>query len=49
MHQNITSVSLYDTLGVDATKYILNQTELSTMIVSSEYITKIADMKIADS
>jgi long-chain acyl-CoA synthetase len=24
MHQNICSVSLYDTLGVDATKYILD-------------------------
>jgi long-chain acyl-CoA synthetase len=24
MHQNICSVALYDTLGVDATKYILN-------------------------
>ena len=36
MHQNITSVSLYDTLGVDATKYILNQTELTTMVVANE-------------
>lgn len=49
MHQNITSVSLYDTLGVDATKFILNQTELTTMIVANEYILKLADLKIADS
>lgn len=48
MHQNICSVSLYDTLGVDATKYILNQTELATMIVANDYISKLADLKIAD-
>ena len=49
MHQNITAVSLYDTLGVDATMYILNQTELTTMVVGNEYLLKLADMKIADS
>merc|ERR1719498_267955 len=49
MHQNITSVSLYDTLGVDATKYILNQTELSTMVVSNDYLIKLAELKINDS
>jgi long-chain acyl-CoA synthetase len=48
MHQNITSVSLYDTLGVDATKYIINQTELTTMVVANEYVIKLADLKIAD-
>lgn len=48
MHQSITSVSLYDTLGVDATKYIINQTELQTMVVANEYLPKLADLKIAD-
>lgn len=48
MHQNICSVSLYDTLGVDATKYILDQTELTTMVVANEYLSKLADLKIAD-
>jgi long-chain acyl-CoA synthetase len=48
MHQNICSVSLYDTLGVDATKYILDQTELATMVVSNEYIIKLCDLKIKD-
>jgi long-chain acyl-CoA synthetase len=48
MHQNITTVSLYDTLGVDATKFIVNQTELTTMIVSNDYISKIIKMKAED-
>jgi len=48
MHQKITSVSLYDTLGVDATKFILDQTELTTMVVANDYLVKLADLKIAD-
>lgn len=48
MHQNITTVSLYDTLGVEATKFIVNQTELTTMVVSNDYITKLCKIKAED-
>ena len=47
-HQLITSVALYDTLGPDATKYILDQTELITMAVSNDYIEKLSKMKMED-
>ena len=47
-HQCITSVALYDTLGPDATKYILNQTELTTMAVSNDYIEKLSKLKMED-
>ena len=48
MHQNITTVALYDTLGPDATRFVLNQTELTTMSVSKDYVSKLAKMKISD-
>jgi len=49
MHQSITCVALYDTLGADAMKYILNQTELETIIVSNDFIVKLAISKLEDS
>jgi long-chain acyl-CoA synthetase len=48
MHQKITTISLYDTLGVDATKFILDQTQLITMVISNDYIEKLAKMKMED-
>jgi long-subunit acyl-CoA synthetase (AMP-forming) len=48
MYQNITTVALYDTLGPDATRFVLNQTELTTMSVSKDYVPKLAKMKISD-
>lgn len=48
MHQKITTVSLYDTLGVEATKFILNQTELITIVVANDYISKLCKLKIED-
>jgi long-chain acyl-CoA synthetase len=48
MYNRITTISLYDTLGVEATKYILNQTELTTMVVSIDYVEKLAKMKKED-
>ena len=38
MTQNITSVSLYDTLGLDAIQFILDQTEMTTVVVANEFI-----------
>jgi long-subunit acyl-CoA synthetase (AMP-forming) len=48
MHQRITTVAFYDTLGPDATKFVCNQTELTTMSVSIDYILKLSEMKLED-
>jgi hypothetical protein len=40
---------LYDTLGVEATKYVINQTGLQTICCQGDLISKIIDMKIEDS
>jgi len=47
-HQNITTVAFYDTLGPDATKYICNQTELTTMAISQDYVDKLSKLKLED-
>jgi len=47
-HQRITTVAMYDTLGPDAFKFVLNQTELVTMAISQDFIGKLAKMKIED-
>jgi long-chain acyl-CoA synthetase len=41
-HQKITTVALYDTLGVDAIRFVVNQTQLSTIAVSIEYVKKLS-------
>jgi len=46
MHQKVTSVAFYDTLGPDATKFMLQQTELSTMSLSLDCMSKMCKMKI---
>ena len=33
MFQNVTTVALYDTLGPDATRFVIHQTELTTIAV----------------
>lgn len=48
MFQKVTTVALYDTLGVDATKFICNQTEMTTISVSKDYVSKLSQMKIED-
>ena len=48
MFQGITTVAFYDTLGVDATKFIINQTELTTMAVSIDFVSQFAQMKLDD-
>ncbi len=35
---DITSVTLYDTLGAEATEYIINQCELKTIFCTSDKI-----------
>ena len=39
---------MFDTLGQDAQKFVLNQTELTTISISNDYIDKICKMKIED-
>lgn len=48
MHQSATTVAFYDTLGPEASRYIINQTELTSMCVSVDYVSKISKMKIED-
>lgn len=48
IHQTITTVALYDTLGPDATKFVLDQTQMATLAVSQDYVSKLAEMKKKD-
>lgn len=41
MRHKITTVALYDTLGKDASRYIINQAEVSTIAVSNDLINKV--------
>jgi long-chain acyl-CoA synthetase len=47
-HQKITTVALYDTLGKEAMRYIINQTELTTVALSNDLIKKFCDLKVED-
>ena len=47
-HQGVTTVAFYDTLGVNASLHMWDQTELTTMAVSIEYVSKLAKIKIDD-
>lgn len=48
MRQRITSVALYDTLGVEAMRFIINQTEMTTVALSNDLIDKLCKLKIDD-
>lgn len=45
MHVGATTIALYDTLGVDQTKFIIDQTGLTTMTCSFEYVKKLSQIK----
>jgi len=45
---DFTSVTLYDTLGVEATEFIINQCELTTIFCTSDKIAGLAQSKIAE-
>ena len=45
---NGTAVALYDTLGIEASKFVINQTGLSTIACQGDLVSKIIDMKIED-
>ena len=40
-----TTVALYDTLGEDAMRFVINQTELSTIALSKDLLPKILTAK----
>ena len=42
---SITIVTIYDTLGINSIEYILNQTELTAMLVESNNLEMILKMK----
>jgi long-chain acyl-CoA synthetase len=48
LHQSITTVALYDTLGQDAVRFVVAQTLLTTIAVSIEYVKKLSQLKIDD-
>ena len=47
-YSKITTVALYDTLGKDAMRFIINQTELTTVALSNDLITKFCQLKLDD-
>ena len=48
MQQGVTTVAFYDTLGEAAQLFMMNQTELTTLAITADYVEKIAKMKIKD-
>lgn len=44
---NVTSVTLYDTLGAESTEYIIDQSELSTIFVQADKIKELSKIKSA--
>ena len=48
MHQSITSIPLYQTLGLSSIAYIIDQTKLTTVAADKEQIGKLAQLKIDD-
>ena len=42
MYLNTTTIALYDTLGVDALRFVINQTELTTISGSQDIVDKLA-------
>jgi long-chain acyl-CoA synthetase len=48
MHQKATVIGMYDTLGPDAIRFIVNQTKLSTISIAKEYIQKLCNVKLED-
>ena len=48
MYQKTTTVALYDTLGPEATKFIVDQTQLTTISCTSDCVEKLAKLKKED-
>jgi long-chain acyl-CoA synthetase len=48
MYQNVCSIAFYDTLGTEATRYMCNQTELTTIAMALDQVDKFAKLKKYD-
>lgn len=48
MHQGITTVALYDTLGPDAAKFVFDQTKMETVFCSFDFVASLSKMKMED-
>lgn len=48
MHVGATTIALYDTLGADQTRFIVEQTGLTTMTCSFEYVKKLSQLKLEE-
>lgn len=49
MHNGWTTVALYDTLGDESSKFICDQTEVTSMACSADMIEKLCNLKKSDS
>lgn len=45
MYQKVTSVALYDTLGVEATRFCIDQTEMITIAGTMDCLRKLCKIK----
>lgn len=45
MHNSITTVAFYDTLGPTAVEFVIHQTELTTVACAEMYVAKLLDLK----
>lgn len=45
MYYNYTTIGFFDSMGLQSVDYIINQTELSCIFSTPDYITKIIQMK----
>jgi long-chain acyl-CoA synthetase len=43
-----TTIALYDTLGADAARFVVNQTQLTTIVCSADLIKNIVKLKTED-
>jgi long-subunit acyl-CoA synthetase (AMP-forming) len=48
MFMGVTTVALYDTLGADAQRYVVDQTEMTTIVCSDDLVDKILAIKTGD-
>lgn len=45
MHQKVTTVAFYDTLGDEAQRFIINQTKLTSICISIDLVPKMTKLK----
>lgn len=48
MYNKTTTIALYDTLGAEAARFVIDETEMTTIACSKDLVNKIVDMKQED-